>query len=768
MPITRPSGDQLLFQSLFTGEHVLDTYLEDAEVGGRKLGTLLKDVFDGVTGNIKAGLVQFRLNVTSRELESRSGTYGDPEAGWAGSGAFFSRYRGDWATAQAYKSSDYVRISGVMYLVTTDHTSGASPDFSKFVDVLNSPNLSAIGAASGSAADTIPYFTAAAAAAFTPLTPYARTLLDDTTAAAARTTLGLTAAATMSFAAVPSLTMASGATLTLAAAPVTALEAATMGYVDAQIATRQANLGYTPVNKAGDSMSSFLMLHADPSSALHAATRQYVDAADSLRALLSGATFSGLVSFNSNVNIGDGSSDTLNVKADATLELSTSIPRLHFLRTSTGTWHVGGPLAAGNGFEIRFNAFDATLAMPDNVTLAMGVTNTIALGTSALRWSQLNSVLGNFSGLLTAQANVLVSVPGTGTAELRIQRTGGTTSDWEIYSPAGSSDLRLYSAADRLTLKSNGESFFSGPLGIGLSSAPAAPFHVASSVNNIGIINSTGANGGYLLWQRSGTTQAHLGAAVNIISGGAIDAFAIGVTGSQQFIIGNGTGGTARAFTLDGTGFASIGARIPVSGIALRIQDQAFDDAGIEFLRSTSTSWMTQYYNRAGGAYVTSIDNALAFTWQTSGTERFGVKSDGRVYGRSLHNVGTVTGTTDQFIASGTYSPGLTAVSNVSNSSGGAGQWVRVGNVVTVSGRFTIDPTATTTLTQLDIDLPIASTFTLAHHCAGTAISGNVGNAAAVSPAEIIAGSTKARLIYVCGTDSSSVNYSFTFTYQIL
>lgn len=36
-------------------------------------------------------------------------------------------------------------------------------------------------------------------------------------------------------------------------------------------------IGYTPVNKAGDTMGGFLSLHADPTSAMHAATKQYVD-----------------------------------------------------------------------------------------------------------------------------------------------------------------------------------------------------------------------------------------------------------------------------------------------------------------------------------------------------------------------------------------------------------------------------------------------------------------------------------------------------------
>lgn len=38
-------------------------------------------------------------------------------------------------------------------------------------------------------------------------------------------------------------------------------------------------LTYTPVNKAGDTLTGFLTLHANPTNALHAATKQYVDSA---------------------------------------------------------------------------------------------------------------------------------------------------------------------------------------------------------------------------------------------------------------------------------------------------------------------------------------------------------------------------------------------------------------------------------------------------------------------------------------------------------
>jgi hypothetical protein len=77
--------------------------------------------------------------------------------------------------------------------------------------------------------------------------------------------------------------------------PTADLSAASKGYVDTGLATKQNTLTYTPANKAGDTFTGPVVLNADPSVALGAATKQYVDAADALKASLSGATFTGPV-----------------------------------------------------------------------------------------------------------------------------------------------------------------------------------------------------------------------------------------------------------------------------------------------------------------------------------------------------------------------------------------------------------------------------------------------------------------------------------------
>lgn len=96
------------------------------------------------------------------------------------------------------------------------------------------------------------------------------------------------------------------------------------------------------------------------------------------------------------------------------------------------------------------------------------------------------------------------------------------------------------------------------------------------------------------------------------------------------------------------------------------------------------------------------------------------ITTDGRLYGTALHNsAGSVTGTTNQYIASGTYTPTLTNVTNIDASTAFVTQWIRVGNVVMVSGRVDVDPTVASGWV-LGVSLPIASNFASVQQCTGT------------------------------------------------
>lgn len=78
-------------------------------------------------------------------------------------------------------------------------------------------------------------------------------------------------------------------------------------------------------------------------------------------------------------------------------------------------------------------------------------------------------------------------------------------------------------------------------------------------------------------------------------------------------------------------------------------------------------------------------------------------------------------------IEGGTWTPTAAAVANVSSVTPFAGQYLRVGNIVTCSVRVDITCTAATVVTTASLTLPIASDFTLSANCVG---AGSANNAA--------------------------------------
>lgn len=185
---------------------------------------------------------------------------------------------------------------------------------------------------------------------------------------------------------------------------------------------------------------------------------------------------------------------------------------------------------------------------------------------------------------------------------------------------------------------------------------------------------------------------------------------------------------------------------------------------------------ITRYNISAIQDWCVGVDNSDSDTYKidasvalSTSTNRFNVTTDGRIYGNALHNnAGAVTGTTNQYIASGTWTPTTTNVSNIDSSSASAGQWTRVGNVVTWSVELSVNTTSATTSSEVGISLPIASDFASTGQCVGTA---SPVVAAVTSGNQYIDADTtnnRMRLKFTSGSDTGGSGWYATGTYLIV
>jgi hypothetical protein len=119
----------------------------------------------------------------------------------------------------------------------------------------------------------------------------------------------------------------------------------------------------------------------------------------------------------------------------------------------------------------------------------------------------------------------------------------------------------------------------------------------------------------------------------------------------------------------------------------------------------------------------------------------------------------------NQSLYSGTYTPTLTNVTNVAASTAFQCAWIRVGDLITVTGQASIDcTTAASTSTELGISLPVASNLLGDASLAGTAVSDQVASLSARIKAD--ATNDRARIVFKA-VSSTNDTYSFTFTYLV-
>lgn len=308
--------------------------------------------------------------------------------------------------------------------------------------------------------------------------------------------------------------------------------------------------------------------------------------------------------------------------------------------------------------------------------------------------------------------------------------------------------------------------------------------HSGTTPQNYGVYAtiSNSASNGYALYGNAVTNQTGVGGTSSSGTG------VVGTSGSGNGVQGNSTSSVGGSFfsssnyateSQSTTGVASLHIINPSStntiAEVLRINRQSSGTpangigASIPFHPETSTGNVSPSASIA--STWTDVVNAtrtgdLQF-WTTNSatpTKQLVIEGDGRIYGTGLHNsAGAVTGTTNQYLASGTYTPGLTNVTNVAASTAYACQWIRVGNVVTVSGKVDIDVTGVGA-TELGLALPIASAMTVEENLGGDAVSAAAASLSAAVRAD--ATNDRAAIVFTA-TSLTNDSYFFTFTYLI-
>lgn len=420
-----------------------------------------------------------------------------------------------------------------------------------------------------------------------------------------------------------------------------------------------------------------------------------------------------------------------------------------------------------------------------DVLLERDAANTLAQrnGTNAQTFRVYNTFTdaSNYERLeiQAASSQFFVSTRGTGTGVGRdlnvgteglgslIFRTSGT-SRWNV----SNSGHLLASTDNTYDIGANGATRpRTGYFGTGLQI-----INTSNAFNSLGVLISSTSRYGWdgrssLTSPSDGVITLANGAATDFSRlqfGGTTSSFpAIGRSGASVVIqLADGTLQTPiLPFNTNQLQFGGADAASP-GAISLRVQNVA---AGTS---NTSGQNFSLYGcagtgNAVGGAILLRVAPAgSSGTSQNATIVGLAVDGTGRLYGSAIHNnAAGMSGAVNQYIGSGTYTPTVTAVANCTASAAGTCSYLRVGNVVTVSGQVTIDPTTTLTLTQVGISLPLASNLASSNNCNGVACNPlDYGEVAAIA-----GDSTNDRAELQCTpTAVTSRTWSFTFTYEVL
>jgi hypothetical protein len=140
MAQTQPTGEQIRFRSSKTGEHILDTYMENVEQGTRSLPDMIADLFDS-SGVFRSSNFEFRFDPATDKIQVRVGQFANASTGYQDITTFFN-VTGTFSTSTTYQNFDVVTDSIKDVYIVHGLTSGQT--FSSESNFTSSSNTTKI------------------------------------------------------------------------------------------------------------------------------------------------------------------------------------------------------------------------------------------------------------------------------------------------------------------------------------------------------------------------------------------------------------------------------------------------------------------------------------------------------------------------------------------------------------------------------------------------------------------------------------------------
>ena len=277
----------------------------------------------------------------------------------------------------------------------------------------------------------------------------------------------------------------------------------------------------------------------------------------------------------------------------------------------------------------------------------------------------------------------------------------------------------------------------------------------AGSTYTLGLANTTVAAASYGSASQvpSFTVDAkgRLTAAANVAI--AIDANA--VTGTLAVARGGTGGGVASGTLLDNiTGFASTGQIVRTGAGAYAFRT----------ITATAGHITVGNGNGVAGDPTLSLPNSgVAAASYGSATSIPTITFDAQ--GRAT----AASGNTIPALASGTYTPTITVIANVTATSLHSARYVRIGDQVKVAIAFTVDPTAAATRVDVDLSLPIASNLASNWGASSGVVCAISGAPSVFAPGVVYGNFTNDRMaVLFTAPNTSTQTVALEFTYTVI